>query len=108
MSPQVVHALKQAGIMIALAVLGVMATEYTGILQQADVNPLFLPIIGSVLAGAVRWFEGMKDSERAKKGEIVKADVGFAFAKAETKKTPEYEYPVLVDGGNTVITRHNP
>jgi hypothetical protein len=108
MSPQVLHALKQAGIMIALAVLGAVGVEATNVAQAADLNPIWLPVIGSVIAGAVRWFEGMRDSERAKKGEIVKADVGFAFAKAETKKTPEYEYPVLVDGGNTVITRHNP
>lgn len=102
MSEQVVHALKQAGIMIALAALAALGAEYTGILDAAQVNPIYYPIVGAVIAGAVRWFEGGRDAGRNQRGEMVKADVGFDEVALLAAKTPAYEYPVVSPKGTKI------
>lgn len=102
MSEQVTHALKQAGIMIVLAALAALGAEYTGILDAAQVNPVYYPIVGAVIAGAVRWFEGGRDSVRNNRGEMVKADVGFAEVAKIAKNTPAYEYPIVSPMGTKI------
>lgn len=102
MSPQVIHSLKQAGIMIVLAVLGVVATEYTGILEQLGLPAVYVGVVGGIIPPIVRWFEGMRDGQRNAKGEMVRADVGFAEMKEVAMNTPDYELPALMDHGNKI------
>lgn len=81
MSPQVIHALKQAVIMVAIAALGSLVQSQTDILAALQVNPVWWPVVGAALAGAVRWFEGARDGVRARAGDIVPADVGYQEVK---------------------------
>lgn len=105
MSPQVIHALKQAGIMIVLAILGVVATEYTGVLQTLDLNPVYVGLVGAIIPPIIRWVEGLRDAERAKDGLVQRSDVGFNFIKAEAMLTPINEYPTVIDKGNAVLVK---
>lgn len=76
MSPQVEYALKKAGIMIVLAVLGVVGVEVTNVIEVAGVEPtIWGPIAGALVAGAVRYVEGLRDSQRAKHGDVIPSDV---------------------------------
>lgn len=90
MSPQVGHALRQAAIAIALAVLGVVGLEYTNVLDAAGFDANWYPAIAAIIAGAVRTVEGWRDSSRASEGKIIPSDVGYglAVAAAETPVFP--------------------
>ena len=82
MTPQVRYALGKALIGIALAILGVVGIEVTNIIEVAGIEPtIWGPIAGALVAGAVRWVEGLRDAHRAEEGKIIRSDVGFQAAK---------------------------
>jgi hypothetical protein len=106
MSPQVIHGLKQAGIMIALAILGVLGSDATGvihILEEAGVNPLYFGIVTAAIAAAVRWFESLRDAGRASAGKVLPADVGYSYIKEQAEVTPPYEMPVMAENNRDVL-----
>lgn len=83
MSPQVLHALKQAGIMVAIAALGALIQSQTDVLQALQIDPIWWPVIGAALAAAVRWFEGLMDADRAEAGIVVPSDVAYDYLKEQ-------------------------
>lgn len=106
MSPQVVHALKQMGIMIVLAVLAVIGTDGVGlvhVLQEAGISPLWIGLVPAALAAIVRWVEGIRDANREKQGKIVPADVGYDYIKTQAEASPAYEYPLMAENNKDVL-----
>lgn len=100
MSPQVQHALKQLGIAVLLAVLGVVAASQTDLVAAFGLNPaIWGGVIAAAIAGAVRWVEGLKDAERAKEGILQKSDVGFDFLE-DTAADPYDASAAFVPGSN--------
>lgn len=95
MSNQVQHALIQAAIMVGIAALGSLIESQTSILQSFGVDPIFWPIAGAVLAAAYRWFEGLRDSERAVKGIVVPADVGYTYLREQAADPFNYNVTPL-------------
>lgn len=85
MSNQVQHSLIQAVIMMAIAALGTLVESQTSILSNLGVDPIFWPIAGAVLAATVRWFEGLRDGQRAEKGIVVPSDVAYDRLKEESE-----------------------
>lgn len=92
MSQQVKHSLGQVAVMMVLAVLGVAVEQQTNVLQNLGVDPLFFPIVGAILASAVRYVEGLKDAGRAAEGVVVPADVGYSYLKGQAED--RYNYSV--------------
>lgn len=106
LSPQVTYSLKKAGIMLGLAIVGSVAANYTGVLQAANVDPVWYPVAGAVVAGAVRWFEGVRDADRAAEGKIIGSDVGFDVIKDELADNPGVNSVVQTD--EDTIFANNP
>jgi hypothetical protein len=77
MSPQVIYALRKAGVLVGIAVLGVAAEQTTGVLTTAGVDPVWYPMIMGVIAAGLRTLEGVRDADRAARHEVIPADVAY-------------------------------
>jgi hypothetical protein len=108
MNPQLSYALKKAAIQIVLAVLAVVATEQSNILEAADLDPaIYGGIIAAVVTALARTFEGYRDGQRAggATAHMQSSDVGFeqVLTKAEVEGTAhlmaavDYRDPNKVD-----------
>lgn len=97
MSPQLSHALKEAGVMMLLAAVAVLIEAQTGIIRAAGLDPLiFGPIIGALLAAAKRLFEGWRDQIRAEEMILKPEDVGYNILVASE---PDFDLAKLESGG---------
>jgi hypothetical protein len=76
MSPQILHSLKQVGILIVIAALGIVIENATGILHDAGLSG-WSAIVMAGLASALRVVEGWRDSNRAAEGKVIPADVAY-------------------------------
>lgn len=74
MKPQIVEALKRAGIQ-----LGVSAVAVAAALALDVVPPEYAAFAGPIVASIKRAVEGWLDAQRAANGEVMPSDVG-AFA----------------------------
>ena len=76
MSPQIVHALRQAGIMVLFiavtAALGGIATEVVPLIPEP-----WGVMIGAMMGPLIRWIEGVRDAHRAEIGEVKARDVAY-------------------------------
>lgn len=89
MSPQVRYALGKALIGIVLASLAVVGVEVTNVIDVAGLDAtIWGPIAGALIAGAVRWVEGIRDAQRAEEGKIIRSDVGFDVIQDELADDP--------------------
>lgn len=77
MSPQVSYALKRAGVLMLIALLGVGVNEYTNVLAAFGDYAWAGPVVVALLGAGLRWAEGLRDAQRAEEGDIQKSDVGF-------------------------------
>jgi hypothetical protein len=75
-SPQVLHSLKQVGVLIVIAALGIITENATGILEQAGLSG-WSAIAMAGLASALRISEGWRDQVRAEQGKVIPADVAY-------------------------------
>ena len=105
MSPQVIYSLKRVVILIVISALGIIIESATGILAQAGLNEGFYPIIMVALASALRWFEGLRDSQRASEGRVEQSDVAYSFVAemADADETDELPAPVRTDNKTVFV-----
>lgn len=73
MSPQLVYALKRVGILVALAVLGVLGQH----VSDFALDPTLAIVISALIACLIQVFDGWQDTVRAKIGKIIPSDVGY-------------------------------
>src|SRR5215218_9211575 len=107
MSPQVLHSLRQVAILIAIAALGVVAEQATGILSQTGLDPVWYSVVMSAIAAVLRWLEGVRDANRAEAGKVIESDVAFNYVKnaAVAGFMPLESRPVLANKDTVYINQ---
>ena len=104
MSPQVVHALRQAAVLAGLAALGYFGLHQTELVQDPNVALL----VAAAIAFGTRVLEGYRDQARAEEGKVIPADVAYdAVVELANPLTPNPKVAVSQSGAAFVAdTQH--